>query len=119
MILHDLGPDAVRNMAQVDLATFDREPESPIGQFPFHDHICGIGAFRGRPPWEHHTAGDELLLVLDGESDLTVLEEDEPVTRTLSTGHLVIIPQGCWHSNDAPNGVTILYLTPRQGNEHS
>jgi len=31
----------------------------------------------------------------------------------------VIVPQGCWNSNDAPDGVTMLFMTPTDGNEHS
>jgi len=120
MIDHDLNTDVVAAMAQIDLAVLGHEPESPIGQFSFHGCVGGVAAFRGKPPWEHHTSGDELLFVLSGESELTILEEGFPaVTTTLRSGRLVIIPRGCWHSNDAPNGVTFLYLTPREGNEHS
>jgi mannose-6-phosphate isomerase-like protein (cupin superfamily) len=119
MIVHDLGPKAVAAMTQVDLAALGREPDSPIGRWSFHDCICGVGAFVGRPPWEHHTAGDELLLVLAGESDLTVIEHGARVTRTISSGELVIVPQDCWHSNDAPKGVTIFFMTPAEGNEIS
>jgi len=106
-------------MSYVDLAALGREPDSPIGQFAFHDCICGVAAFRGAPPWEHHTAGDELLFVLSGESDLTVIEHSERATRTISTGDLVIVPQGFWHSNRALRGVTFLYMTPEKGNEYS
>jgi mannose-6-phosphate isomerase-like protein (cupin superfamily) len=120
MIVHDLNPDAVAAMVQLDLAALDHEPESPIGQFSFHGCVGGVAAFRGKPPWEHHTSGDELLFALSGESELTILKEGElPVTKSLVPGRLVVIPQGCWHSNDAPNGVTFLYLTPSEGNEHS
>jgi mannose-6-phosphate isomerase-like protein (cupin superfamily) len=119
VIVHDLSPDAVRQMVRVDLATATEEPESPIGQFDFHGCICGIGSFVGRPPWELHTAGDELLHVLDGESDLTILSEAGTSARKLRAGDLVIVPQGSWHSNDAPDGVTMLYLTPSEGNRHS
>jgi len=119
VIVHDLSPEAVRQMGRIDLATVTEEPPSPIGQFDFHDCICGSGNFVGRPPWELHTAGDELLHILDGECELTVLEKDGEVARKLRAGDLIIVPQGCWHSNDAPEGVTMLYLTPRQGNRHS
>jgi len=119
MIVRDLNPELVGAFTQADLATLDHEPESPIGQFAFHDCICGVAAFSGKPPWEHHAAGDELLFVLAGESELTVLEDSGPVTRALAPGRLVIVPQGRWHSNNAPDGVTFLYLTPREGNEHS
>src|SRR5437764_457203 len=106
-------------MMRVDLAVVDREPDSPIGEFTFHGCTCGIGCFVGRPPWELHTAGDELLHVLAGESRLTILDETGPITRTIRAGELVIVPQGAWHNNDAPDGVTMLYMTPSEGNEHS
>ena len=119
MIVHDLSPNAVGNMIPVDLADATEEPPSPIGYFDFHDCLCGVGSFIGRPPWELHTAGDELLHILAGECVLTVREEAGERTRTLSPGDLVIVPRGCWHSNDAPGGVTMLFMTPREGNTHS
>jgi hypothetical protein len=119
MIVHDLGPGPVARMTQVDLAALDREPDSPIGHFEFHDCICGVAAFHGRPPWERHPAGNELLLVLAGRSELTILEHGERTTKSISLGELAIVPKGCWHSNDAQDGVTFLYMTPSEANEHS
>jgi mannose-6-phosphate isomerase-like protein (cupin superfamily) len=119
MIIHDLGPSAVAGMTQVDLAALGKEPDSPIGHFSFHGCVCGVAAFSGRPPWERHTAGDELLLVLAGESLLTVVEGDSTFSQSFSAGHLAIVPQGRWHSNEATDGVTFLYMTPAEGNEHS
>jgi mannose-6-phosphate isomerase-like protein (cupin superfamily) len=119
MIVHDLSPDAVGNMIRVDLVDATEEPLSPIGYFDFHDCLCGVGSFVGRPPWELHTAGDELLHILAGGCELTVREEAGEHTRALSAGDLVIVPRGCWHSNDAPGGVTMLFMTPRDGNKHS
>jgi quercetin dioxygenase-like cupin family protein len=106
-------------MVQVDLASLDEEPESEIERFEFHGCTCGVSAFRGRPPWEKHTAGDELLLILVGETKLTVLEDRGPTVRELSSGQLAVVPRGRWHSNDAPDGVTMLTLTPSEGSEHS
>jgi hypothetical protein len=50
---------------------------------------------------------------------LTVLDESGPVSRTLRAGEMAIVSQGRWHNNDAPVGVTMLYITPSEGNEHS
>jgi mannose-6-phosphate isomerase-like protein (cupin superfamily) len=119
VIVYDLSPDAVRQMDRVDLAAVDEEPASPIGEFDFHDCIGGIGTFVGRPPWELHTAGDELLHILDGECRLIVRRDGVDDLRTLRAGDLVIVPKGCWHNNDAPDGVTMLFITPREGNRHS
>jgi mannose-6-phosphate isomerase-like protein (cupin superfamily) len=119
VIVHDLSPDAVSEMIPVDLASATEEPPSPIGNFDFHGCVCGVGSFVGRPPWELHPAGDELLHILAGECQLTVREERGEITRTLRTGDLAIVPRGCWHSNDAPGGVKMLFMTPRDGNRHS
>jgi mannose-6-phosphate isomerase-like protein (cupin superfamily) len=119
MIVHDLSPDAVREMARFDLARLDAEPNSPIGRFAFHGCLCGVASFSGRPPWECHGAGDELLLILEGESELTVRLPGQQIVQVISTGQLVVVPQDCWHANNAPTGVTMLYMTPAEGNKHS
>ena len=119
MIIHDLSPEAVTQMTQVDLSQVTERPGSPIGEFAFHDCRIGVGSFVGCPHWERHNGGDELLFVLAGRSNLTVVDEDGEVTRPVGAGTLVVVPQGRWHSNDAPDGVTMLYVTPREGNEHS
>jgi mannose-6-phosphate isomerase-like protein (cupin superfamily) len=113
VIVHDLSIDTVDQMARHDLATVDHEPESAIDDFEFHGCTCGVASFTGQPPWEQHSAGDELLLVLAGSTQLTVIGQ---ATRALHAGDLVIIPSGHWHRNDAPSGVTILHLTPTEGN---
>jgi len=118
MMVHDLSPQAVKGMVCVDLANASEEPASPIGTFEFHGCTCGVASFSGRPPWELHEA-DELLHILSGETELTVLEPEGATSRRLRAGNMVLIPQGCWHSNDAPKGVTMLWITPSKGNRHS
>ncbi len=120
MRVHDLSVETVARIEQIDLAALNAEPVSEIEVFDFHGCGVGVSAFRGRPPWEFHSGGDELLLILAGQSRLTVLDEDggENV-RELTAGQLVVVPKGRWHSNDAPTGVTMLWLTPAVGNEHS
>jgi mannose-6-phosphate isomerase-like protein (cupin superfamily) len=119
VIVHDLDPESVGKMLQVDLASLDAEPGSPIGNFSFNRCTGGVAAFRGRPPWEFHGGGDELLFIFKGESELTVLKQGGHIVRTLSPGQLAIVPKGHWHSNNAPGGVTMLWITPTEGNDHS
>lgn len=119
MLTRDLDPDSIEKMVQVDLSSLAAEPDSEIERFHFHGCTGGVSAFRGRPPWERHGEGDELLLILAGRTQLTVLEDGAPSVRELSKGQLAIVPGGHWHSNDAPDGVTMLWLTPAAGNEHS
>ena len=117
MMVHDLSPQALKRMVRVDLANASEEPPSPIGTFEFHGCTCGVASFSGRPPWELHNS-DELLHILAGETELTVLEPQGATTRRLRAGDLVLIPQRCWHNNDAPNGVTMLWITPSRGSRH-
>jgi mannose-6-phosphate isomerase-like protein (cupin superfamily) len=119
VIIHDLDPETVAKMTQVDLASLDAEPASSIGNFSFHECTGGVAAFKGQPPWEFHGGGDELLFILAGQSTLTVLEQGRPTVRTLLPGQLAIVPAGHWHSNRAPEGVTMLWITPDEGNQHS
>jgi uncharacterized cupin superfamily protein len=118
MIVHHLSADVVSRMIRSDLAAAKEEPPSPIGTFDFHGCTCGVASFTGSPPWEFH-AGDELLHILDGGCRFTVRQNGEELVRTLRVGDLVIVPKGCWHRSDAPDGVTMLYMTPTAGDRHS
>lgn len=119
MIIRDLSDRTIANMLRTDLANATKEPDSPIEPFEFHGCLCAVASFIGRPPWELHTAGDELLHVLSGATQLTVRQNGCETSRDLRAGDLAIVPKGCWHSNNAPEGVTLLFMTPRDGNEHS
>jgi mannose-6-phosphate isomerase-like protein (cupin superfamily) len=119
MELHDLSKSAIDQMVQVDLASLSEPPTSPIEEFRFNALTCGIGAFVGRPPWECHTRGDELLHVLAGRTKLTLIGDGGLQDQRLEAGSLVVVPRGCWHRNSAPEGVTVLYITPTEGNLHS
>lgn len=83
-----------------ELATLDRCP-------------IYVGRFHGQSPWERHSSGDELLHVLDGEVDVTVLTDEGAVHRTLCAGSVFVCPRGLWHRQVARNGATGLYATPK------
>jgi mannose-6-phosphate isomerase-like protein (cupin superfamily) len=119
MKVYDLSSEAVEKMSPVELATLAGPPSSPIGEFPFNDSTCGIGSFLGQPPRECHTTGDELLHVLAGETELTTIDDSGTRSITLGAGSMVVVPRGCWHRNSASRGVTMLYVTPTDGNLHS
>ena len=75
----------------------------------------GIARFSAHPLWERHSTGDELLQVIDGRLDLTVLADDGPVEITLGPGQVVVVPQGLWHSPRPRGSVTLLFATPSEG----
>jgi quercetin dioxygenase-like cupin family protein len=72
-----------------------------------------VGRFYGQSPWERHANGDELLHVLEGEVDLTVLTDTGPVHRTLRAGSIFVCPRGLWHRQLARDGVTGIFATPK------
>ena len=117
-IVRDLSARSMAAWPTVDLAHVSEEPASPIEPFEFHGCRCAAASFKGSPPWELHTTGDELLYILAGSTSLTVREPEGETLRNLRAGDLVVVPKGCWHRNDAPEGVTILFMTPREGSQH-
>src|SRR5208283_2326581 len=79
----------------------------------------GVMSYTGLTPWERHPDGDELLLALDGEVDVTVLTDEGPVARKLHAGQAFVCPQGLWHRQRAEKPVSMLYWTPIDTSEVS
>lgn len=69
---------------------------------------------------ERHPDGDELLQVLEGEVDVTVLtEEGEPVRATVAAGSVFVVPRGLWHRQLAQSAAALLFATPAETTQHS
>src|SRR5213075_10727 len=94
VVVHDLSREAVDSMPRYDLSETPEEPPSPIPPFEFHGCTGAIASTVGLGPWELHTAGDELLHVLDGELHLVVREPGGETLHQLRAGSVVIIPRG-------------------------
>ena len=80
---------------------------------PFREGGIFAGSFEGESPWERHTKGDELVHILKGATTLTVLTDEGEHKLELKAGMLTVVPQGCWHRFNAPDGVTVLTATPQ------
>ncbi len=55
--------------------------------------------------------------VLDGSTTLTIVTVDGPQSFEMTAGMMIVVPQGRWHLFQAPNGVTLMTITP-QPTEH-
>ena len=91
----------------------------PAGTFldvaGFNGHNLGACDITGvSPVWEMHPDTDELFFVLEGEFEITVLEEDGARHYKAAAGSTFVVPRGRWHRPGAPNGCKFLYLTPGQ-----
>ena len=76
------------------------------------------GSFEGESAWERHSKGDELVQILKGKTRLTLLTDAGPEVLEMSAGMLTVVPRGTWHRFHAPEGVTVLTVTP-QPTDHS
>ena len=79
----------------------------------FNEGGVFVGRYSGQPPWERHPKADELLHVLDGEIDITVLTDDGPVPVTVRAGSIFVVPRGLWHRPVARVAATLLSVTPK------
>lgn len=86
---------------------------------PLDDLMLGVTRFSGLTPWERHPGGDELLQVLEGAVDVTVLTDDGPVQVSLEAGGIFVCPRGLWHRQRARPTVTLLFGTAVRTTEHS
>jgi len=86
---------------------------------PFNQGTLGVyWASGGTSPWERHPDTDELLFILEGRADVTILRDDGPVVTPVGAGSLIVVPRGLWHRHTLHGTVKELYLTPGRS-EHS
>ena len=93
--LSELGMGDFRELAKVD------------------DRIVGL--FRTPADswiWERHPGGDELLHVLEGELEMTLLVEEKREETFLRPGSVFVVPRGVWHRPHARSDVSVFFVTP-------
>jgi len=115
MEAHDVGT-ALSGLRELKLsrATTAREAAAAFPKLaPFNGGGVFVGRFSGRSPWERHPTGDELLHVLEGEVEVTVLTKDGPAHVTVAAGSIFIVPRGLWHRQFPRPTVTLLNATPQ------
>lgn len=84
----------------------------------YRDGAVFIGHYAGNSEWERHSNGDEFVMVVDGETTLVLLLDNEEVRHTLTENQFLVVPQGTWHRFETPTGVKIMTITP-QPTDHS
>jgi len=102
----------------------DRTPETPsLGTAAavlseYRDGAIFITHYAGHSEWERHPNGDEVVLVVDGETTLFLFRAGEEVPNVLRRGELLVVPRNTWHRFESPRGVKVLTVTP-QPTDHS
>ena len=80
--------------------------------------IVGTIRFSGQTPWERHP-GDELLYVVQGSVDVTVMLDDGLRHTSLGEGSVFVVPAGRWHRQAPSPAVSLMFVTPAEGTDVS
>ena len=84
---------------------------------PFRDGGLFAAHFSGSSGWEKHPKGDEIVQILEGETLLEIIVDDEIECHRLNAGMLLVVPRDCWHRFTSESGVKVMTATP-QPTEH-
>lgn len=120
MDVHDLGA-ILKDLPTLDITESTIEHEGMAAHRMLGRcgrHTLGLVRFAGQTPWERHPE-DELLHVLEGEVELTLLADDGPVHRTLRAGSVFVVPREHWHRQLPRPVVTLFFGTVVEGTTHS
>jgi quercetin dioxygenase-like cupin family protein len=79
----------------------------------YRDGGVFVGHWAGSSEWERHSAGDEIVMVVDGETTITFLAPNGEQSSRLRAGDFVVVPRGTWHRFETPHGVKVLSVTPQ------
>src|SRR5680860_819700 len=79
----------------------------------YRDGAMFVAHYAGRTEWERHASGDEIVLVLDGATTLILLSGEREIRHDLARNELLVVPRGCWHRFETPDGVKVMSVTPQ------
>jgi len=120
MVSHDVSLE-LRTLPLLSIGAEMTEEEAGAAMrvlADFNGCMVGLVRFEGETPWERHVM-DELLHVLEGDIDVTVLAGDGPAHALLHAGSVFVVPKGLWHRQLARRPAALLFVTPSEGNEAS
>lgn len=118
---HDLGTVlAALPALEVRQDTTAEQAESAVRPLDeLNGGLLGVVRFSGLTPWEIHPGGDELLHVLEGEVEVTVLTDGGPVRSVLRPGAVFVVGRNLWHRQHARPSVALVFATPPERTDHS
>jgi mannose-6-phosphate isomerase-like protein (cupin superfamily) len=73
--------------------------------------LLGVTRFSGLTPWELHPDADELLYVVEGAVEVTVLVDEGPIVTAVPAGSVFVVPRGRWHRQHAREHAGLLFAT--------
>ena len=68
--------------------------------------------------WECHPAGDEVVIVLEGEGQFIQEIDGVEIRINVTAGDTIINPKDVWHTADVTKPIKAIYITPCPGTQH-
>ncbi len=115
-------PEPIDVTASIDRLDFlpDRTPttgetdaEWATRLAPYRDGGVFAVHYAGQSEWERHPVGDEIVIVVDGSTTMTLLLDGQEQRHTLGPLQMIVVPQGVWHRFDTPDGAKVMTVTPQ------
>jgi mannose-6-phosphate isomerase-like protein (cupin superfamily) len=114
-MLYILGPNG-KGTLKTDSPDFYQELDAEFNGFAGHTLVSRFSFDEPWPTWEMHPKGDELVYLLQGDTDLVLLKDGrEETVRINRPGDYVAVPQGVWHTARPHAPTTMLFITPGEG----
>ena len=92
------------------------EIDERYGDFAGRTLISSFSFDSDWPTWEVHPAGDEIVCLLAGDSELVLaLPDGDQSVRLNEPGSYAIVPKNTWHTARVKSPTTMLFITPGEG----
>ena len=92
----------------------DEEMRNSVSKLSdYRDGAIFITYYDGNTEWERHPVGDEIVLVIEGQTTLILLEDGRETPNELREGELFVVPQNIWHRCETPSKMKVWSVTPQ------
>ena len=96
-----------------------KEIDERFGDFAGNSLISSFAFDDDWPTWEIHPHGDEFVMLLSGDSEMTLaLPDGDSTVRLNEPGAYVIVPKNTWHTAKVHTPTRMLFITPGQDTEN-
>jgi mannose-6-phosphate isomerase-like protein (cupin superfamily) len=99
-----------RPVSVTDVLAAHPEIYSPRIVAQVNDYDVKVAHAEGEHVWHVHDNTDEFFLVLDGQFDIALREDDgAETTVTLRRGDVFVVPRGVEHKPSSPGGAILMF----------
>ena len=110
-----IGPDMGGTVKAMS-PEFYQELDSNFNGFKDHVLVMRFCFAEDWPTWEMHPHGDEMVYLLEGDTDFVLWRNgQEEVVRVSEPGSYVCVPRGVWHTARPHTETCMLFITPGEG----